>query len=859
MEGLTTKQARNLLNTHGHNILPRATPPSLLWIFIKQFFNPLIYILIVAAIISIFLGEVPTGIFIFILLCINSTIGAIQERSAQKAVISLQNFMPNYTQVLRDGTVSRINSEELVPGDIIFLESGNKIPADAILLEANNLNINESLLTGESMPVSKDITKKNNKLFAGTLVAKGRAKAQILSTGLNTKLGEIAQSVTKSNIVQSPLIKRIEKFTIYLSTATVIFIIVFSIFALMSGEEFAQIFTLAIALAVAAIPEGLPTSITVVLAVGVYRMAKSNVIVRKLLAVESLGSCTYIVSDKTGTLTKNKLTIETIILPDNKEFSNHSHNSSEKDESSFRNPNKALQDLILAGSLANEAHQNAEEVSGDVVDVAFLTLGKKINISKNNLSTQYKLYKFIPYESENKFSAGIYTTNNKKIIFAKGGYETILQMCKNMKIGNKTLKLDKKQIVNQVEKLAKLGYKVIALAQGEYTHKEKTHSKKLKNLSFLGIVGITDPLRPEAKNSIDQIAKAGVKTVMVTGDHPITAFTIAQRLGMNINKKDIVTGADLKSATQKGEQAVKKLIENKKVFAHIEPLQKQVIVQALMDMGHYVAVTGDGVNDAPALKYANIGVAMGKNGTDIARDSADIILTDDNFASIVKGIMHGRVVYNNIRKVIFVLLSTGIAEIFLFLLALLFNTPMPLLAIQLLWLNIIIHGIQDEAFGFEPVEGDELTSSPRKPDEQIFDRFMTGRIFSASIYIGGICFLAFYFFLNNGYGIEKARSFTLLLMVLFGNIQALISKSETKFITKINLLDNKVLFFSIIISQMIHITSMYTPYLQGLFHVHPVGIKEWTILLAIASSLFFAEAIYRKLYHKFFNYTTSQE
>jgi Ca2+-transporting ATPase len=838
MEGLTTARAHELLKLHGNNILPRATVPSIFWIFIKQFFSPLIYILLVAALISMMLGELSTGIFILILLCLNSIIGAIQERSAHKAVISLQNFIPNYSHALRDGAISRMNSEDLVPGDIIFLTSGNKIPADVVLLETNNLMLDESLLTGESLPINKIISSKakDNQLFAGTLIIKGRATARVMATGLNTKLGAIAKYVAKPSIMESPLTKRIKQLTLYLSIATIIFITGFSVFALLTGGKFSEIFSLATALAVAAVPEGLPTSITVILAVGVHRMSKKNVMVRKLLAVESLGSCTYIVSDKTGTLTKNALSAEAIALPDGSIFNVHDHQTKTV-------PNNLIR-LITTGVLANEAHSTEKEFSGDLVDIAFLELGKIMGITRDNLFKKYKNYKFIPYESETKFAASIYSEKSHKTVFVKGEYESIVKMCSSMETGNKTSKLDREFLTKQAYKLASLGYKAIALASGVYSEKDQ-----LAGLCFLGIVGIADQLRPEAKAAIHDIENASVKVAIVTGDHPITALTIARNLGMEIDRKDIVTGEDLKAATKLGQDAVEKLIRNKKVFAQIEPLQKKTIVAALMRMGHYVAVTGDGVNDAPALKYATIGVAMGKEGTDIARDSADIILTDNNFTSIVTGIIHGRVVYNNIRKVIFLLISTGVAELFIFLLALLFTIEMPLLAIQVLWLNIIVNGIQDKAIGFEPVEGDELNAMPRSPTEPIFNKFMTGRIFVVGLYIGGISFLAFYFLRTYGYNIEQSRSLTLLLFVLFGNIQSLISKSETKSITWRNLLNNKYLFFGIIIAQTIHILTMHIPFLQTLFHVSPANLAEWGTMLVIASSLFFVEAAYRRFHY----------
>lgn len=846
-EGLTTQKANALIKKYGSNALPAKESLSVFSIFMRQFLNPLIYILLATCLVSIFLREIAGAVFIFIVLLINAIIGTAQEYSAQKAATSLQDLVPTFSTVIRNGSKMRLNANSIVPGDIVILESGNKVPADIELLEAHNFSIDESLLTGESIPVPKDVPK-SQKLnepqmaYSGTMVVRGRAIGKVIGTGINTKIGLVAKSVTKTQLAKPPLLLRMEKFAMCVSIVTLIFIVFIAIILWIKGDNITDIFFFSIALSVSAIPEGLPAAITIILAIGMRRMAEKNVIIRNLLAVESLGSCTFIVSDKTGTLTVNNLTIDSIILPDN--ITLKVADSLDINQQKHR---KQIHDICKIGILANEGYKHNKTFLGDTVDIAFMVLAERFGLVKDTIIKKHQLVHFFPYESENACSASINDHKGKHLISLKGEAEKVVHMCSKMQLKDKIVKLDKNLIDKQIKYLATQGFKVMALASGRSN--STTKSKNFSNLVLLGVVGMIDPLRPEAKETMDRVSAAGIGVSIVTGDNPNTALTIANKLGMNITKDSIITGSIIEKLVKKGRQYFDKAIKKTKLFARIEPTQKQHIVESLSRSGHFVAVTGDGVNDAPALKHAHVGVAMGQHGTDIARENADIVITDNNFRSILSGIIEGRIVYSNIRKVVFLLTSTGAAEVIVCLLSVVFNLPLPLLAIQLLWLNFVIHSIPDVALAFEPGEGNELHKLPRNPEEAIFDKLMIGRLLFTGAYMGITSFIIFYVLLKMNYTIEEARNATLLLMVLFENVQALNSKSETKSIFATNFLNNPLLLYGVLATQLLHIMAMHTSIIQSILHISPIGLKEWVMLFITAVSLLLVEKIFRLIYH----------
>ncbi len=853
-QGLTSVEAEYRFRQYGPNSLPRSEPPSLLMIFLCQFVSPLIYVLVAAAIFSLVIQEWSDAGFITGVLLINAIIGTIQEFSAQRAATALQQLVTTRSRVLRDGDALEIDAENLVPGDILLLESGEKIPADVRLLSCHDLEVDESLLTGESAAVLKKadavlevdtfIGDRSNMVFAGTIVNRGRGSGVVTATALSTELGTIASEVIHGVSAKPPLLVRMERFTHRIAIIVGLAALLMAVVSISRGMPFGEIFMLAVALAVSVIPEGLPVALTVALAIGMRRMAKRNVIIRRLIAVESLGSCTYIATDKTGTLTVNELTARRIQFPnsDNWKIKGEGmaplgsivppHESPVNDEMAL------LERLCLASILTNDGFLGMRGDQwahyGDAVDVAMLVMAHKAGIVKAKTINAFPELDTIPFESERLFSASLNQVGDRRCMFVKGAFEKLLPMCDTMALPGQDVAIDISSLEKQAIDLACQGYRVLAIASSdqEPPAEEVFCDQHLHGLTFLGLVGMIDPLRPEAKQAVATCRNAGIEVAMVTGDHPATALAIAKELGLTKLEEQIVTGPELRAAAD--QQEIDSLTRRAHVFARVEPSQKLDIVHSLQRNGHFVAVSGDGANDAPALRAAQVGVAMGKSGTDVARETADIIITDDNFDSIVSGVEEGRISYSNVRKVIFLLISTGAAELVLFTLALFTGFPLPLLAVQLLWLNLVTNGIQDVALAFEPGEGDELRQGPRSPKESIFNRMMIERVISSALVIGFVAFFLFKTLLDWGYTVEQARNSTLLLMVLFENVHVFNCRSETLSIFRHNPMRNRILLFGTLVAQLIHIGAMYTPWISDVLRIQPVSMDHWLQLLVLA-------------------------
>jgi len=868
--GLSHEEVFTRLSQWGRNSLPRSKPSSLARVFLHQFASPLIYVLIIAALVSLYIQEWSDAIFIVIVLFINAIIGTAQEYSAQKAASALHEMTITQCRVLRAGDSYEIDAEELVPGDIVLLESGDRVPADCRLITSHDLEVDESLLTGESIPVLKNPAvlvdsdsppaDRLNMAHAGTMINRGRSRCIVTATGMNTELGKIASVILKKPAIRAPLIVRMEKFTQWVAIMVLVIALLMASVAWLQGVAVNEIFLLVVALAVSAIPEGLPVALTIALAISMRRMAKRHVIVRKLIAVEALGSCTFIATDKTGTLTINQLTARKIVTAD-EEWSitgqalNPIGQVKTENKVNVREDNSLLKEICYAAILPNEGflgRRDNEWVShGDAVDVALLVMAHKVGYVRAEVSQSMPSVDFIPFESEQQFCASLHQRGEGQYVFVKGAIERLLPMCSDMLGQQGKVPVDSQQLEKKSQQLAQAGYRVLALVSGDIdlAEGEIFSEEHLTKLTLVCLIGMIDPLRPEAKSAIASCRNAGIQVAMVTGDHPATALAIAGELGLASDAKEVVTGKDLKLVSDESELDL--LTHRARVYARVEPRQKLDIIHSIQRNGHFVAVSGDGANDAPALLSAEVGVAMGKNGTDVARESSALILTDDNFASIVAGVEEGRVAYANVRKVIFLLVSTGAAELVLFTLALLTGLPLPLLAVHLLWLNLVTNGIQDIALAFEPAEGGELDKPPRSPTEAIFDRLMIERVINAAVVIGVMAFILFNSLLNAGFSVDEARNSTLLLMVLFENIHVLNCRSEKRSVFNYSPLTNPLLLFGTIAAQAIHIGAMYTPWLRDVLNIQPVSLEHWLQLFAMALVILFAmeaHKLYRNHY-----------
>ncbi|MBY3102305.1 HAD-IC family P-type ATPase [Rhizobium laguerreae] len=853
--GLTSIEAEERLAELGPNTLPEPEPPSPLRVFLIQFRNPIIYILLLASALSFATGRIEDGLFILVVLLINASIGTYQEYSADRAAAALRKLEQPSARVIRDGVACRIEAKRLVVGDLVLLESGDRIPADLMLVDASDLRCDESLLTGESMPVAKGRTVEGSSdetassmLLAGSLVTRGRAKGVVTATGTATMLGGIAAELGRASSSQPPLVARLAKFTNALAVFVGLAALVLVVAGFMRGLPLHDLVMMSVGLAVSAVPEGLPIAISVALAVSMRRMAARNVIVRSMPAVEALGSTTIIATDKTGTLTSNVQTVTEIRLPDGTDIALDAHADLDKCEIRASGLDSDLvreraRRLLRAALLANEGTLARRDdlwvAAGDTVDVALLAAGRKAGLGQEELNDRYPLAARIAYEPEHKYAASFHHGSDRIHVFVKGASEVLIEMSDRMDSAGNVVEIDRASLLAQKEEMAARGLRVLAFAEGEIgaSLAGSLGHGHLVDLVLLGLAGLQDPVRPEVPNAMKDCHAAGVEVVMVTGDDPRTAAAIARDAGLSFHAGQVVSGHDIDEAARAGDQRLDEITREARIYARVQPTQKSAIVASLIRNGHIVAVTGDGVNDGPALKKAHVGVAMGLRGTEVAKESADLVVTDDNFASIVAGIAEGRAAYRNIRKVVLMSVATGAAEVLLFMLALPFGLPMPLLPVQLLWLNLVTNGIQDVALAGGRPEGDELAGPPRSPLEPVLDRTMIRRVVQSTVVIGGAAFLAFQWMIAHGYGVPEARNITLLIFVMFENVQTLACSSERRSIFSVDILRNRFLLLSVLAAQTIHISAMYVPWLSGTLGLSPITPLEWGLSMLIASSL----------------------
>jgi len=865
--GLYPQQVEERLAEFGRNTLPERKPPTLWDVVLHQFKSPLIYILLVAGAIAILSGDFKDAVFILFVILLNATIGTLQEWKAEQSAHALQKLLKVQGRVRREGQQYLVDAEELVPGDVVLLESGDKVPADLRLVQVNNLTIDESFLTGESLASVKNlelqkrevpVNDRHNMGYAGSTVVSGRGVGLVVATGKYTEVGKIARTVAEEAGAKPPLVQRMEKFSHQISIIVLAFAAVLGLLAFGRGMVFDEVLLLVIAMAVSAIPEGLPVAMTVALSLSTGRMAKRNVIVRKLTAVESLGSCTVIASDKTGTLTVNQQTVRAVVFPDGSRVNFSGQGYNDEGEALLPDgakPSSALKSrLDLLGSnslLCNEAVLDKKSTgwthTGDAMDVALLSMGYKLGLNPGQIRQQNAVITEIPFESEKRYAATLAKTTGGGILITKGAVETITSFCSHMQSGSGQVSINEKKINQQALELAEEGYRVLALATLDIPEDKfpaKLEEKHLKRMTLQALIGFIDPLRPEVRDAVDTAHNAGIKVIMITGDHPATALAIARELGIAESMDQVVTGQQLMEIGDSHVPEFFECIKHASVFARVSPNQKLCIVDALTSQGQYVAVTGDGVNDAPALRKANIGVAMG-SGTDVAKDTASLIVTDDNFASIVAGIEEGRHAYANVRKVTLFLISTGLAELILIGLSIAAGLPIPLLAVQILWLNLVTNGIQDVALAFEAGEKGVMKAAPRSPSEGIFNRKMIEQVVITGLTMSLIGFGAWVWLINAGWTEIEARSALLTLMVLMQFYHVLNCRSEINSAFRVPLKNNPILIFGMLIAFGLHLAATEVPFLQSLLRTGSLSIEKWLIFAALGTIILVVQEVYK--------------
>ncbi len=851
-EGLDSSEAAQRLAHFGPNEIEREKGLTRWQILVHQFKDPLIYILLFAAFITLVLRDYIDTSVIMAVVTLNAVIGYIQETKAQKAIRALSSLSAPKAHVIRNGREIEIPGKDLVPGDIVLLTSGGKVAADMRVLQSQGLEVDESTLTGESTSVSKesDPIKKDdlvpgdqvNMLFSGTIVVRGRARAIVVRTGRETELGRIATSVKRVGITKTPLLEKVEK----MGNRIGIIIIGFALFIAVLGIIYQmspyEIFITVVAMVVSAIPEGLPVIMTVTLAIGVRRMSARQAIIRSLPAVETLGSTTVIGSDKTGTLTQNQMTVKSIWADDriyNTSKTGYTLEGEIKGVSGevLSSEHKGLYNTLRAGTLANEADVKSLELGdpkGDPTEIALHVSAFKGGINLSKIMGDAKQVDMFPFEPENQFMGTINHVEGKKMVFLKGSPETILEKCNRVAKGDEIDELNRESVLKAAQKFARQGLRVMAMAYKEVEPDfEKLDPALMSgNFIFAGLQGMEDPIRPEALEAIKVTQKAGIRVIMITGDHVETALSIGRRLNLDPENEGALEGSEIDKLE---DDELDKLLSDVNIFARVSPQHKLRIVERLKNMDHIVAVTGDGVNDAPALRAAHLGVAMGENGTDVAREASDMVLSDDNFATITGAIEEGRIVFSNIRKVTFFLLSTAVGEMIVILVAIIMNWPLPFIAVQILWINVVTNGLQDLALAFEPGEKGILKRRPRPVQEGIMTRRLVERLGGVGLVMAVGTLGIFWWTMDQTGDLQTAQSVAMTQMVLFQFFHVLNCRSLDRSIFKISFFSNLFLFVSLSAALAAHLAVLHLGFLQTIFRTVPLSTEQWIWIVVIGA------------------------
>lgn len=833
--GLSSTEALRRLEKYGKNKLETKKKKTLFKQFLSQLKDVMIYILIIAAIISAFLGEISDALIILLVIIINAVIGVIQESKAEKALDALKELSTPKALVKRDGSLKEILSEDIVPGDIVIIDAGRYIPGDLRLIDTANLKIEESAFTGESVPSEKDssflpdkeipIGDQNNMAFMSTLATYGRGVGVIVGTGMNTEIGKIAKMIEQEENDETPLQKKLSELGKILGFLAVGICILIFIISFFQGRDLLEMFLTSISLAVAAIPEGLPAIVAIVLALGVQRMVKKNAIIRKLPAVETLGSVSIICSDKTGTLTQNKMTVTTVYT-----------NDSYIKESEFNlndNESKLLVDCMV---LCNDATYSEKSQTGDPTEIALLEYPFKLNILKEKLEKEFKRIDEIPFDSDRKLMTTVNLVDDKKArVFTKGALDSILSICNKISINGKLLDFTKEYKAKVLENsniMSDKALRVLAFAYKDISKENIVLDSLEKDLVFIGMVGMIDPPRLEVKDSIKLCKSAGITPVMITGDHKNTAFAIANELGIAEDISQAITGHEIDKF--KEEEFNEKII-NYRVFARVSPEHKVKIVKAFKSHGNIVSMTGDGVNDAPSLKAADIGVAMGITGTDVSKGASDMILTDDNFSTIVSAVEEGRKIYLNIKKSIVFLLSCNLGEILTLFTAILLNWNSPLQPIHILWVNLITDSFPALALGVDKTKEDVMNNPPRNPKESIFIKSDKIQLIINGVLIGGITLFAFKLG-ERLYADSLIHAQTMAFVVLSVSqlFLSLSLRSNTKSAFSLGLFSNKYLVYSILLGIFLQVIIISISFIANIFKVTPLLLYDWIVVILVS-------------------------